>query len=122
MIRITTTLLFFTLLFTACAERGTHLTPKNVQQKPMHVKTLAPLTKKKKKTSTIKQIQQEPEMITSPTKSKHAIGTKPQTEVAKIPVHENLSMGNDSYFTLSDETKNKISGFLIFVIGLMIFI
>jgi len=120
MIRITTALLFFTLLFTACAERGTTVTPKNVQQKPIQEETLTATVNTK--VSTVKLKSKKSKTIVSDTKSKCTIVPKTQTKISKSPVKESSSIKNDSFFSLSDETKNKISGFLIFVIGLVIFI
>jgi hypothetical protein len=120
MIKITTTLLFFSLLFTACAERGSALTPKNVQQKPMQKETLSPTVKTK--VSTVKLKSTKSKTVASTTKSKCTVVPKTQTKTSKSSVKESTSIENDSFFSLSDETKNKISGFLIFVIGLVIFI
>ena len=112
MIKITTTLLFFTLLFTACAERGTTLTPKNVEQKPVVKKTF--ICTKKVKTETSKN-------ISSPVKS-IVVVQKTQAKVSKSPVKEKTPLDDNDLFSFTEDTKNKISGFLIFVIGLMILI
>jgi len=119
MIRITTTLLFFTLLFTACAERGSTLTPKCVQQKPIQKKSIT--TSAKTKVLTVKVKKQTSKKIDSSTKSNSVTVQKKQTKASK-PEIEEASIKEDSLFSLSDETKNRISGLLIFVIGLMIFI
>jgi len=118
MIKITTTLLFFTLLFTACAERGSTLTPKCIQQKPIQKKSVT--TNKKTKVSKTKN--QTSKITTIPAKSNIAIIPNRQTKVSESPIIEKTITEENSLFSFSDETKNRISGLLIFVIGLMIFI
>ena len=119
MIKITTTLLFFTLLFTACAERGVTLTPKSVEQKPVVKKTF--VCRQKSTTDTKKVKTEISKNISSPTKSS-IVTQKTQTKVSKSPVEEKTPLTDNNLFSFTEDTKNKISGFLIFVIGLMILI
>ena len=119
MIKITTTLLFFTLLFNACAERGTTLTPKSVEQKPVVKKTF--ICTKKSTTYTKKVKTETSKNISSPTKS-IVVVQKTQAKVSKSPVEEKSPLNDNDLFSFTEDTKNKISGFLIFVIGLMILI
>ena len=119
MIKITTILLFFTLLFTACAERGTTLTPKNVEQKPVIKKTF--ICTKKNTINTKKVKIETKKNISSPTKSS-VVTQKTQTKVSKSPVEDKMPTNNNDLFSFTEDTKNKISGFLVFLIGVMIFI
>jgi len=121
MINITTTLLIFTLFFTACAERGSTLTPKNVEQKPILKKTFVCTIKPSKKRKIIQK--KEKLNIISPKKIQIITVTKVDTIVIKSTkdtLKKNVSTVDNSLFSFSDDTKNKISGFFIFVIGLMI--
>ncbi len=109
MIKTTTTLLFFTLLFTACVERGSNLTPKTVVQQPtQHISTPKP-----------KQIKPNPTHIKTTVKPTPKTKTK---LVSTTPQEATRISEEKSSFTLSDETQNKISGFLIIVIGFLILI
>ncbi len=120
MIKITTTLLFFTLLFTACVERGTTLTPKNVQQKPVVKKTF--ICTKIRITDTKKMKIETAKNIFLPTKSNIIAMPTTQKIVSTFPAEEKNSNNNNNLFSFTEDTKNKISGFFIFVIGLMILI
>ena len=120
MIKITTTLLFFTLLFTACAERGAVLTPKIVKQEPVVKKTF--ICKKKRATDTKKIKIETTKNISSPTKSYITAIPKKQVKISKSPAAEKNPINSDDLFSFSEKTKNRISGFFIFVIGLIIFI
>jgi len=119
MIKITTILLFFTLLFTACAERGTTLTPKSVEQKPVVKKTF--IYTKKRTTDTKKVKTETVKNIASPTKS-IVVVQNTKVKVLKSPIEEKSPLNDNDLFSFSEDTKNKISGFLIFVISLMILI
>ncbi|HFD14405.1 MAG TPA: hypothetical protein ENJ34_03785 [Epsilonproteobacteria bacterium] len=106
MIKTTITLLFFTLLFTACAERGSNLTLKTVSQKPIQ----------RINTPKIKQTK------TKPTHKKTTVTPTPKSKVVSATPKKATSIIEEPSFSLSDETQNKISGFLIIVIGLLILI
>ena len=118
MIKITTTLLFFTLLFTACAERGTTLTPKSVEQKPAVKKTFICT---KKSTTDTKRVQSETSKNVSSHVKSIVVVQKTQVEVSKSSERK-TSTNNNDLFSFTEDTKNKISGFLVFLIGVMIFI
>ena len=103
----TTLLLFFTLLFTACVERGANLRAKTVVQKPtQHIQT-----PKAKQTRT------------KPTDTRTTVMRTPKNEIVSTTPQkaENIPEKKSS-FTLTDETQNNISGFLIIIIGLLILI
>jgi len=121
MLKIITTLLLFTLLFTACAERGSTLTPKRIETKPMQIKAVASSIKMKFSSLTKKQ-KSKKDII--PPKSNVAAIPKVETKILHAPFKEKSSSEVKSLFSLhlNDDTKNKISGFFIFVIGVMIFI
>jgi len=121
MIKTITTLLLFTLLFTACTERGTTLTPKHMKQKPIHIENVASSIKKKisfivkdsKNTKTT--VDNKPDATMSSCKD---------ANISNLPMQEQASTEEKGVFSLnlSDKTKNNISGFFILTIGVMIII
>jgi len=119
MIKNSLLLLLITLLFTACVERGQTLKP------TMNTSMASPITQKDKcqtkiqstqKIQTVKEIKKP--MDTKPIKIVQKTNTLPvsSTKIKKMPIQ------NNNFFTLSDETKNKISGFFVIVIGILILI
>lgn len=120
MIKILTTLLFFALIFTACEERGLSLTPKNIQHKPIEKKINALATNAK--VHTTKKKHKPVQVNITPKTSDNTLVQKAQANTSKSLSKEKVCQTSHDTFTLSDDTKNKISGFFIFLIGLMIFI
>jgi len=116
------TLLFIALLFTGCVERGSNLTPKPVSQKP--IQKSMPKTPQKTSISAIhtvhptQKIKQEKHL--SQSTITHVI-VQERKKTTITPSVKHTTKHNDG-FTFSNETKKKISGFFIFLIGLMIFI
>ena len=106
-------LLLLTLLLTACVERGYTLKPINTSMskpiidKPIH----HTITKKPHKMHTLDK------------RKKHDF-SKEKQEKPTIIHHQEIkktsSTEKNSLFTLTDETKNNISGFFILIIGILI--
>ena len=122
MIKNSLLLLLITLLFTACVERGQTLKP------TMNTSMATPITHKHKSQA---KIQSTKSIHTKQTVEdmEKLIDTKPIKIVKKehtIPVSttevKETTIDNNDFFTLSDETKNKISGFFVIVIGILILI
>ena len=110
-------LLLFTLLFTACVERG--YTPKPISTsmaKPLTVEEpiVETTIKETEKKSDIKQIKNTPLIEEKKVVQNTTTIETPPTEVKKTIVEE------DDLFSFTDETKNRISGFFIIVIGILI--
>jgi len=113
--------LLFTLLFTGCIERGQDLQPT-----PAHTASIK--IKPAQATSEIKPIKFENSKIApnSTLSLKKNDTVSPEETVTKINTSEiiphtaNKNIKDEPIFPLTDETKNKISGFFIFVIGIII--
>lgn len=111
-------LLLLTLLFTGCIERGHMLKPA-----PVTVATVATVAPPVKKipTKTQNTKPKHHSALKSPVKTKMI----PETKVVKIvsthtKVESIHTKKEKSFFPLSEETKNRISGFFIIVIGIII--
>ena len=95
------------LLFTACVERGSNLTPKEVMQEPTQ----------NINTPKVKQIKP------NPTQKKTTVTPALKSKVlSEIPKNTKNTPEEKPSFSLSDETQNQISGFFIIIIGLLILI
>jgi len=119
MIKNSLLLLLITLLFTACVERNQTLksTINTSMASPIvHKDTCQAKMQSTQKIQTVKEIKKP--MDTKPMKIVKKMNTLPvsSTEIKKMPIQHN------DFFTLSDETKNKISGFFVIVIGILILI
>lgn len=121
MIKQTTILLFIAILFTGCIEKGHLLKATKIQaaQKAIH----AHKVKKQTSVSTKKVIDKK--KITIPKKEvvkkdfsakSHKITSTPKVIIK--PETEKIETG--FFSSLSDETKNNISGFFVIVIGIII--
>jgi len=121
MMKKTILLLIFTFLFTACVERG--YTPKPINdismakpianqtvKKPTVQTTIKKIEAKTEKKEIQKIIEVENKKVVENNKS---IIISP-TEVKDVHIEE------DDLFTFTDETKNRISGFFIIIIGIII--
>jgi len=119
MIKKITTLLLFTLLVTACVERGSTLTPKYTEQKTMQRKTITSSIKIKISSLSKKQKSKKDIM---PAKSNITTIAKVQTRLSNTPILETNISEKKRLFSLrlNSDTKNRISGFFIFLIGVMI--
>lgn len=120
MMRQSIFLLLFTLLFTACVERGQTLKPtiKRSVSEP-----IAPLVlhHSNSKASTIKNKAPKENKISAMSKTEKISGTTQNMSTLSEEIHE-ITHQEDSFFTLSDETKNEISGFFVIIIGIIILI
>jgi hypothetical protein len=113
-------LLLTTLLFTACVERGQTLNP------TINTSMATPIIHKSQiKTPSTKSINTKKivKEIKKPIVTK-SIKTTPKKNILPTPSTEvkQTAIDNNDFFTLSDETKNKISGFFVIVIGILILI
>jgi len=120
MIRNNILLILLTLLFTGCVERGHSL-------QPVHNSSLAkPITNEKKKSVIVPikktsinklnlhtTVKEKAPVVIKQTETKKTVNTV-QNDVKKTTITE------DTFFTLSHETKNTISGIFVFIIGIMI--
>jgi len=120
MIRQSIFLLLFTLLFTACVERGQTLKP--TVNRSMS-KAIAPLVlhHSNPKASTMQNKAPKENKLSVISKIEKVPVTTQNTSTTSEEIDE-ITHQEDSFFTLSDETKNKISGFFVIVIGIMILI
>ncbi len=114
-----TILLFLTFFFTACVERG--YTPKPINHsiaKPIKTHKVKPSISKPQKilknepTLPIIQIKQE----STPVQKKEISTQKMTTPIS----NQILKEEKNDFFSLTEETKNKISGFFILIIGIII--
>ena len=113
--------LLMTLLFTGCMERGQSLKPAPVHTLPIKTKPTQTLSK-------IKPIKLEKSKVIPASKipSKLKEQTPAKQTIIKADTADNISKvthtskKDESLFALSDETKNKISGFFIIIIGIII--
>ena len=120
MIRQITFLLFFTLLFTACAERG-H-TPKPVVQEPVTEVAKAVKTKLStiEKTSVSSSSKPETIKVKASTESVTLVETLKERSTATATITPEVKSEEESFFTLSHENKKTISGIFIVIIGILI--
>jgi len=116
-----TILLLLTLLFTACTERGYILKPVQTSSKPTNIVV--------KKQPIVKTSIDKETPSTIKIKEKSIIKPKKIVEITEVIEKNTISPDNnkvatevksESFFTFNDETKNKISGFLILLIGIII--
>jgi len=116
MIKQSILLVFFTLVFTACVERG-H-TPKPAMNTFMEKPIIASYSTKKIHIKTQPIRKDKTPVISQQTKvlQKSNVIEKPSENI-----NETMNK-NNSFFALSDETKNKISGFFVIIIGIIILI
>jgi hypothetical protein len=139
MIKKSLSLVLLPLLFTACMERGQSLKPKKVELLPMTItlktamkKTVNHVKKQKiehrldmPKLDTSKSDTPKEEIVhkTTPLQKPDKTIDSNKTSTTKNMEFQNIvAEDTNSIFALSDETKNNISGFFIFVIGLVIFL
>ena len=126
MIKQTTILLFITILFTGCIERGHSLKPVKSQTTPST--TLTKEVKKQTSISTKKVIKKKETTLRKKEVVKNELpkkdfSIKPNkiTSASKViikPETEKIATG--FFSSLSDETKNNISGFFVMLIGIII--
>jgi len=126
MIRQSIFLLLFTLLFTACVERGQTLKPtiNRTMSEP-----IAPLVLHHNNVKKTPSIQKSTIQNNTPKDNKIFIMSKTK-KVSESTQNMNISSEEldemthekDSFFIWSDETKNKISGFFVIIIGIIILI
>jgi len=124
MIKQATILLFVTILFTGCTERG-----------PIPKPTIDPITpilieevKKQTSVSTTKVIKEEKTTInkiaviqTESPKKDLSIKSNKTTSTSKVMMKAKTEKVETGFFSsLSDETKNNISGFFVILIGIII--
>ncbi len=118
MTRHITFLLIFTLFFTACVERGQVLSPDNSSlictQKVAQV--IPTKIKEHKKVNTVKIKKSIQEDVA---KNESSLDTETISSIEKSTT-DITSIDNDSFFAFTEETKNKISGFFILAIGIII--
>lgn len=112
-------LLLLTLIFTGCVERGFTVHPMQTKPAPLMEKA-SDKTKKcaTKKQSIAKKIVKEDKTIAVEPKIEST--KEPKMETPIVEKSEQPNTETNSFFTLSDETKNNISGFFIILIGFMI--
>jgi len=113
--------LLTTLLFTGCTERGQNLRPAPVHTAPIKIKPIQKISK-------VKPIHfEKSKIVPSPTLS-HCLKDTISPKKTFINIHRpvkvrqvpSVYVKDEPIFPLSDETKNKISGFFIFIIGIII--
>jgi len=122
MIKQTTILLFVTMLLTGCIERGHVLKP------TIDPTTLTQEVKKQISISTTKVIKKKKTTITKKEVvktelHKNDLSLKPNkiTSTSKIILKPKTEEVETGFFSsLSDETKNNISGFFVMLIGIII--
>jgi len=113
--------LLFTLLFTGCIERGQNLKPAPIYTTPVKIKPtqaiskVTPIKLEKSKLVLSSTAPYSEKCTASPKQTITKIG-----EMMKKPHSPNENVKDAPIFPLTDETKNKISGFFIFVIGIII--
>jgi len=121
MIKQTTILLFVAILFTGCLERGHLLKPTNI---PASEKiTLTHKVKKQTSVSTKKVIDKKKTTISKKEVVKKDFSAKSHkiTSTPKVIIKpETEKIETDFFSSLSDETKNNISGFFVIIIGIII--
>ena len=126
MIKHSLLLLLMTLLFTACVERNQTLKPN------IHTSLADPITKnqvtEKSQTNTNPTLKnrnskQDVVEIKDPLTPK-TVKVSQEKKVIPVPSVEadQTSIENKDFFTFSDDTKNKISGFFVIIIGILILI
>ena len=126
MIKQTTILLLITMLFTGCIERGHSLKPVKNQIAPST--TLTKEVKKQTSISTKKVIKKKETTLTKKEVVKKELpkkdfSIKPYnvTSASKVIVKPKTEKIETGFFSsLSDETKNNISGFFVMLIGIII--
>ncbi len=125
MIKQATILLFVTILLTGCIERG-HILKPTIDQtitptltQEVKEKTSVSTTKvvKKKKTTIMKKEVVKTEL---PKKDLSIKSNKPTSASKVIMKPKTEKIETDFFSSLSDETKNNISGFFVILIGIII--
>jgi len=113
-------LLTFTLFFTACVERGQILSPDNTSlictQKAIQT---VPAKTKEKKNKNLNIVKIKKPIQENVIENKPSLHTEIISQIEKSTTNT-TSSDNESFFTFTEETKNKISGFFIIAIGIMI--
>ena len=119
MIKQSIFLFVFTLLFTACGERAQTLNPTiNPSMAKPIVKHSAPAVKSKPTAE-----KNTGKKIITPVASISPKVSQECNVIATSPMKVNDTVDeNDSFFALSEETKIKISGFFVIIIGIIILI
>jgi len=126
MIKQTTILLLITILFTGCIERGHILKPVKNQTAPST--TITKEVKKQTSVSTKKVIEKKKTTLTKKEvvkkelpKKDFSIKLHKITSTSKVIIKPETEKIETGFFSsLSDETKNKISGFFVMLIGIII--
>jgi apolipoprotein N-acyltransferase len=126
MIKQTTILLLITILFTGCIERGQILKPVKSQTTP--ITTITKKVKKQISVSTKKVINKNKTTITKEVvvqkelpKKDFSIKPNKITSASKVIIKPKTEKIETGFFSsLSDETKNNISGFFVMLIGIII--
>jgi len=118
MIKQATILLFITILFTGCLEKGHILKPTKEQR--TENTTLNEEVKKQTSVLTKKIIKKKKTTITKKELVQKEL-SKETTSVSKVIIKQKTEKVETGFFSsLSDETKNNISGFVIMLIGIII--
>lgn len=125
MIKLTTILLLFALLFTGCLEKGHTLKPIKVEttsdtknlNKQVKIKTAHSTKKviKKKQMATSKKVLLKEELL----KQDNSLKSN-KTKVDIIVESDTKKIDNTFFSSISEKTKNNISGFFIIIIGIII--
>jgi apolipoprotein N-acyltransferase len=126
MIKQTTILLLITILFTGCIERGQILKPVKNQTTP--IRTITKKVKKQTSVSTKKVIKKKKTTITKEVvvqkelpKKDFSIKPHSVTSTSKtIMEPKTEKIETDFFSSISEETKNNISGFFVILIGIII--
>ncbi len=118
-------LLLSILFLNGCVERGYSLQPVKIKTNYTPTKSIH----KQPKSMTKKRVSQKKKSIVNPSQPKQkpkAVTPKPVKNVVKQKRQQTQRAKETSQtkplFTLSEETKNNISGFFIILIALMIFL
>ena len=124
------TLLLFILavFFTGCIERGQNLKPAPVHTQKTVIKKIPVVSKVESQ-----KVEASKEVTAMPTQTLKKKELEEIKEIKEIKIEKNIdpvvtevvptpTKEENNFFILSDETKNRISGFFIIVIGIMILI
>ena len=113
------TLLLFILaiFFNGCIERGQNLKPVPVHTPTVVIKQIPVISKVESKKV---KVSNDVSPIATQTHIKKQIKIEKNVDTIVSEVTQPSTKDENNFFTLSDETKNKISGFFIIVIGIII--
>ena len=114
-------LLLLSLFFTGCIERGQTLKPAPIHTTPTVTKAILsnPSVVKSKKSITSPLVKTVPVVNIKPSIKEEKKITEKITMTQKT-VKQPDTTNTDDFFGLSEDTKNKISGFFIIIIGIIV--